>query len=163
MNAGIARCAVDTAKMTDRSRRWCRCSFLLFISAFRRAGRATRTWSAAATAAAQAAPAARCSSAAKAGYYTDLAGLHCLLCRHPCLPAGVPELLKINSLALSVIASQCHIPLFCRCKDTFPLPSSFLKGEALAVHANFPVLPRALPLGELSRQQALTERASPAE
>ena len=87
-----------------------------------------------------------------------------LLCRHPCLPAGVPELLKINSLALSVIASQCHIPPFVAARHLPPAGGSLSsKGEALAVHANFPVLPRALPLGELSRQQALTERASPAE
>ena len=72
--------------------------------------------------------------------------------------------LKINSLALSVIASQCHIPPFVAARHLPPAGGSLSsKGEALAVHANFPVLPRALPLGELSRQQALTERASPAE
>ena len=35
----------------------------------------------------------------KAGLHRPC-GLHCLLCRHPCLPAGVPELLKRRTLSV---------------------------------------------------------------
>ena len=60
---------------------------------------------------------------------------------HGEVPQG--KCVNINGLALSVIANA-----------TPPLP----KGEALAVHANFIFMPRALPLGELDAKRP--ERAS---
>ena len=51
--------------------------------------------------------------------------------------------LAVNVLALSVIANA--------------MPP-FLKGEALAFPAKFPVLPRALPLGELLNEVKMRGR-----
>ena len=62
---------------------------------------------------------------------------------------------QASVLALSVFASQIHTPPFVTCGDIFPRSGGSLssKGEALAVHAKFAVLPKAPPLGELARKR----------
>ena len=89
MNAQKARGAqLDTGKMTDRVKALVPVLIPLFISAFRRAD--------------ELAMAMECrhrphppegAALRKTGLHRPC-GVHRLLCRHPCLPAGVPKLLK---------------------------------------------------------------------
>ena len=96
MNAQKARGAqLDTGKMTDRVKALVPVLIPLFISAFRRADELAMAME------------CRCyrggtpegAALRKAGLYRPC-GLHRLLCRHPCLPAGVPELLKRRTLSV---------------------------------------------------------------
>ena len=82
MNAQKARGAqLDTGKMTDRVKALVPVLIPLFISAFRRAGRRRPHPPEGA-------------ALRKAGLYRS-GRVHRLLCSDPCLPAGVPEFLKL--------------------------------------------------------------------
>ena len=80
---------LDTKKMIDRVKALVPVLIPLFISAFRRADELAMAAGVLLHAAAQAYP-PEGAAAGKAGLH-DLCGLHRLLCRHPCLPAGVLE------------------------------------------------------------------------
>ena len=106
MNAQKARGAqLDTGKMTDRVKALVPVLIPLFISAFRRADELAMAME------------CRCYRGGtgrtrlklrKAGLHRPC-GLHCLLCRHPCLPAGVPELLKRRTLSGNALR-HCQLP-----------------------------------------------------
>ena len=94
MNAQKARGAqLDTGKMTDRVKALVPVLIPLFISAFRRADELAMAMECRCYRGGDRPHPPEGAALRKAGLYRPC-GLHRLLCRHPCLPAGVPELLK---------------------------------------------------------------------